>query len=88
MKDEKGYVCLGGFKNVRGVYEWKGLKLEVDETLFDFGTLYEIECESSEPDKAKEMIEELLNHNGIPYSCSIMSKFAIFRSGELPLDNQ
>ncbi|XP_021757854.1 triphosphate tunel metalloenzyme 3-like [Chenopodium quinoa] len=85
VKDESGYVCLGGFKNVRGVYEWKGLTLELDETLFDFGTLYEIECESSEPDKAKEMIEELLKDNGIPYSCSKMSKFAIFRSGELPL---
>lgn len=82
---ESGYVCLGGFKNIRGVYEWKGLELEVDETLFDFGTLYEIECESSEPEKAKEMIEELLKDNGIPYSCSKMSKFAIFRARELPL---
>ncbi|KAL2929812.1 Triphosphate tunel metalloenzyme 3 [Bienertia sinuspersici] len=85
VKEESGYVCLGGFKNVRGVYGWKGLKLELDETLFDFGTLYEIECESSEPDKAKEMIEELLKDNGISYSCSTLSKFAIFRSGELPL---
>ncbi|KAK1392722.1 hypothetical protein POM88_011778 [Heracleum sosnowskyi] len=30
---EKGFVCLGGFRNVRGVYEWKGLKLELDETI-------------------------------------------------------
>lgn len=85
VNGESGYVCLGGFKNVRGVYEWKELELELDETLFDFGTLYEIECESAEPDKAKEMIEELLKENGILYSCSKMSKFAIFRSGELPL---
>ncbi|KAK9697149.1 hypothetical protein RND81_08G018300 [Saponaria officinalis] len=79
-----GYVCLGGFKNVRGVYEWNGLMLELDETLFDFGTLYEVECESTEPDKAKELIEELLKQNGVPYSYSTMSKFAIFRRGELP----
>ncbi|KAL9242469.1 hypothetical protein vseg_016462 [Gypsophila vaccaria] len=79
-----GFVCLGGFKNVRGVYEWNGLKLELDETLFDFGTLYEVECESAEPEKAKELIEEQLKRNGIPYSYSSMSKFAIFRSGKLP----
>ncbi|KAL9223947.1 hypothetical protein vseg_000029 [Gypsophila vaccaria] len=78
------YVCLGGFKNVRGVYEWNGLKLELDETLFDSGTLYEVECESAEPDKAKELIEELLKQSGVPYSYSTMSKFAIFRSGKLP----
>ena len=59
--------------------------MEVDETLFEFGTLYEIECESGEPEKAKEIIEEALKENGIPYSCSKMSKFAIFRSRELPL---
>ena len=84
VKEESGYVCVGGFKNVRGVYDWNGLKLEVDETLFDFGTSYEVECESSEPHKAKEMIEGLLKQSGIPYSNSIMSKFAIFRAGQLP----
>lgn len=81
---EKGFVCLGGFKNVRGVYEWKGLKLELDETMYDFGTCYEIECESTEPEKAKELIEEFLMENGISYTYSEASKFAIFRSGKLP----
>lgn len=81
---EKGFVCLGGFKNVRGVYEWKGLVLELDETMYDFGTCYEIECESTEPEKAKKLIEEFLMENGISYSYSEASKFAIFRSGKLP----
>lgn len=81
---EKGFVGLGGFRNVRGVYEWKGLKLELDETMYDFGTCYEIECESTEPDKAKKLIEEFLMENGISYSYSEASKFAIFRSGKLP----
>ncbi|GMH30674.1 hypothetical protein Nepgr_032517 [Nepenthes gracilis] len=79
------YVCLGGFKNVRRVYEWSGLKLELDETTFDFGTLYEVESETGEPEKAKELIEGLLRKNGIAYSYSTMSKFAIFRSGKLPM---
>ncbi|XP_057787888.1 triphosphate tunnel metalloenzyme 3-like [Salvia miltiorrhiza] len=80
----KGLVCLGGFRNVRGVYEWNGLKLELDETLYSFGTSYEVECESSEPEVAKNLIEGLLQSNGIEYQYSETSKFAIFRSGKLP----
>ena len=41
------------------MYEWKYLKLEVDETDFRFGTLYEIECESSDLEEAKKLIEEI-----------------------------
>lgn len=81
---EKGLVCLGGFKNVRAVYDWNGLKLELDETHYDFGTSYELECESLEPEKTKKLLGELLKKNGISYSYSEVSKFAIFRSGKLP----
>lgn len=79
-----GFVCIGGFRNVRNVYEWKGVKIELDETVFEFGTCYEIECESSEPEKVKKLIEDLLNRNGVPFSYSLESKFAIFMSGRLP----
>ncbi|RVW43830.1 Triphosphate tunel metalloenzyme 3 [Vitis vinifera] len=82
-----GFVCLGGFKNVRDVFEWKGLKLELDETMYDFGTCFEIECESSNPEEAKQVIEGFLKENGISYSDSEASKFAIFRSGKLPQIN-
>ncbi|XP_076885447.1 triphosphate tunnel metalloenzyme 3-like isoform X2 [Bidens hawaiensis] len=82
--NDKGFVGLGGFKNLRHVYEWNGLVIELDETSFEFGTLYEVECESSEPEKAKEMIEGFLKENGVDYSYSVASKFAIFRSGKLP----
>lgn len=87
VKDEfgaSGFVGLGGFGNVRGVFEWNGLKLELDKTTFEFGTLYEIECENTDPDAAKKMIEDLLKENGIAYSYSEVSKFAIFRFGKLP----
>lgn len=80
----KGLVCLGGFRNVRAVYEWQGLKLEVDETGYDFGTCYEVECESDDPQRVKRLIERLLEENGIGFSNSETSKFAIFRSGKLP----
>ncbi|KAF8389152.1 hypothetical protein HHK36_025845 [Tetracentron sinense] len=81
---DKGFVCLGGFRNVRAVYDWKGLKLELDETQFDFGTCYEIECESDDPEAAKKLLEEFLKENGISYSYSEVSKFAVFLSGKLP----
>lgn len=84
MGKEGEFVCLGGFRNVRNVYEWNGLKLEVDESNYDFGTSYEIECESCEPERAKKMLEEFLNQNGISYSYSQLSKFAVFKSRKLP----
>ncbi|KAF5726952.1 hypothetical protein HS088_TW22G00637 [Tripterygium wilfordii] len=77
-------VCLGGFKNVRQVFDWNGLKLEVDETIYDFGTSYEIECETKEPENVKRLIEGLLKDNGVQFSYSDVNKFAVFRSGKLP----
>lgn len=82
--DDKKLVCLGGFRNVRAVHEWNGLKLELDETLYDFGTCYEVECETLEPESTKNLLEELLKSNGIEYSYSKANKFAIFLSGKLP----
>ncbi|KAG8388259.1 hypothetical protein BUALT_Bualt02G0107100 [Buddleja alternifolia] len=80
----EGLVCLGGFRNVRAVFEWNGLNLELDETHYSFGTCFEIECESSEPEIAKNLLELLLKSNGIEYKYSEVSKFAIFRAGKLP----
>ncbi|KAF6140331.1 hypothetical protein GIB67_011350 [Kingdonia uniflora] len=81
---DNGFVCLGGFRNVRAVYDWKGLKLELDETKYDFGTSYEIECESADPEGVKVLLEEFLKENGVDYSYSEVSKFSVFRSGKLP----
>ncbi|KAK8481115.1 hypothetical protein V6N13_032828 [Hibiscus sabdariffa] len=77
-------ICLGGFKNVRGVYVWKGLKLELDETIYDFGVSYEIECESKEPERDKKLIQDFLRENGIDFNYSEVNKFAVFLSGKLP----
>jgi uncharacterized protein YjbK len=78
------FVCLGGFRNVRNVYSWEALKLELDETQYAFGTTYEIECETTEPERFREQLGSLLDSNRIPYSYSTMSKFGIFRSGKVP----
>lgn len=79
-----GFVCLGGFRNVRGVYEWNGLKLELDESNYDFGTCYELECESLNPERDKKVLERFLDENGIRFKYSEVSKFGVFTSGKLP----
>ena len=86
--DKAPFVCLGGFRNTRGVYELEegegqGLVLELDETHFDFGTNYELECETAEPDQAKEVLERLLTVAGVPYEYSRSNKFACFMAGKL-----
>ena len=42
----KHLVCLGGFKNLRQDYNYEGLKMELDETTYEWGTCYEIEIET------------------------------------------
>ncbi|KAJ8768193.1 hypothetical protein K2173_021133 [Erythroxylum novogranatense] len=81
---DMGFVGLGGFENVREVYDWKGLNLEVDETKYGFGVCYEVECETADPEGVKKELEGFLKENGIDYKYSEMSKFAVFRSGKLP----
>ena len=39
-------MCLGGFRNIRGDYDYEGLKLELDETIYEWGTCFEIEVET------------------------------------------
>ncbi|KAH7427637.1 hypothetical protein KP509_10G052700 [Ceratopteris richardii] len=80
----QSFACLGGFRNVRNVFHWKDLVLELDETQYPFGTSYEIECETSDAEHARSVLEDFLHQNGIPFSYSTTSKFATFRSGKLP----
>ena len=94
--DAAPFICLGGFRNTRAVYELEdededgggaggGLVLELDETRFDFGTSYELECETAEPDRVKEVLERLLTVAGVPYEYSRSNKFACFMAGKLLL---
>jgi len=76
--DVKGLKCLGGFKNVRDVFAWEGLKIELDETKYEWGTVYEIECETSEPEKIKDELEALLKREKVQYEYSKVTKFSNF----------
>ncbi|KAJ4953573.1 hypothetical protein NE237_030405 [Protea cynaroides] len=67
-------MCLGGFRNVRTVFDWKQLKLELDETQYDFGTSYEIECESDGPEGVKKLLEGFLMDNGISREAAMVNK--------------
>jgi len=77
-----GFVCLGGFRNRREVYQYGDLHLELDKTTFEFGTVYEIEVETANPVYVKSELESLLNSNGVKYTYSKISKFARFVTGK------
>ncbi|CAK0783688.1 hypothetical protein CVIRNUC_006887 [Coccomyxa viridis] len=74
---------LGGFKNVRSDYDWEGFKLELDETKFDWGTVYEIEVETPDPDQLKAKLELFLKSRDIPYKYNTTTKFANFINRKL-----
>lgn len=76
-------VCLGGFNNTRQEFEWGGHLLELDETKFEWGTLYELECETAEPERLRAELEAFLGELGVAYSYSTTTKFANFRNRTL-----
>lgn len=76
--DASELVCIGGFKNVRKEFSFEGHTLELDETNFEHGTVYEIEVESTDPEPLKEKLEAFLKGQGIEYEYSATTKFANF----------
>lgn len=71
-------VCMGGFNNTRQEVSWKGFTLELDETKYPWGTLYELEAETDKPEALRSQLEAMLQQQDIPYSYSKTSKFANF----------
>ena len=80
---EGGFVGLGGFRNIRDVFVWEGETLELDETLYEWGTLYELECETERPEVVKPRLEALLRGAGVDFRDSTTSKFSNFRNRTL-----
>eukprot|EP00887_Chlorella_sp_A99_P006098 scaffold22.g6098.t1 len=76
-------VGLGGFLNVRQEYEWRGQLLELDETRYEWGTLYELECETSEPERLRGDLEAFLGQRNIPFAYSANTKLLAAAPGEL-----
>ena len=76
-------VGLGGFKNIRKEIKWEGELLEVDETVYEWGTIHEIECETTEPERVRDKLESFLNENGIAYEFKETTKFGNFMNKTL-----
>lgn len=71
--------CLGGFKNNRTVMDWSDHVIELDETLYEWGTVYEIELETDEPEKIQQKLEDFLKEHNVPFTYSGRTKFGNFR---------
>lgn len=71
--------CLGGFKNDRTVFAWCGQTIELDETKYEWGTVYEIELETDEPEKIQQKLEDFLKEGGVSFTYSGRTKFGNFR---------
>jgi adenylate cyclase class IV len=69
---------LGGFHNLRKVYRWRGFTLELDQTMYPWGTVHELECETEHPESLRESLEEYLKEIKVPYTYATKSKFANF----------
>jgi uncharacterized protein YjbK len=69
---------LGGFKNIRKVCLWEGHTLEIDETCYDWGTVYEVECETDQPHAVRDQLGEYLTGNGIGFKYNTNTKFMNF----------
>jgi adenylate cyclase class IV len=83
FKFGKGLQYLGGFDNKRMVYDWRGFTLEVDQTSYPWGCMYEIECETETPEQLKESLEAMLTKHNIPFEDSQRSKFQNFLNKSL-----
>jgi len=78
-----GLVGLGGFDNERKELRWGDVTLELDRTAFAHGTLYELECETDDPEALKARMEAELRAAGVRYSLGVTSKYANFINGTL-----
>ena len=68
-------VCLGGFRNVRSDFDWAGCKLELDETQYEWGTVYEIEVESvrARPKPAYRLRSSALACLAVPWTSAAVA---------------
>lgn len=83
LPDPSDFLMICQFQNQRDVYYYEGFKLEVDKSSYEFGIAYEIEIESTEPERAKSVVEKLLTDNGIGFGFSKRSKYGNLKAGSI-----
>ncbi|KAG0300916.1 hypothetical protein BGZ97_003021 [Linnemannia gamsii] len=79
----EGYSHMGRFKNVRHKYRWDEYLVEIDRTSYPHGIAYEVEIESTDPEKAKARLTALLQEHDIPFGNSQQNKFENMLLGTL-----
>jgi adenylate cyclase class IV len=93
--------CLGGFKNTRREVAWEFWSsgegtddaaarehalVELDETAYEWGTVYELEAEApgaAAAERLRDALEAALKERGVAFSRSTVSKFRNFIRREL-----
>jgi uncharacterized protein YjbK len=86
-------TCLGGFKNTRREVPWEFFVgeggsgsteqrlVELDETAYEWGTVYELEAEApgaAAAERLRDALESVLRDAGVTFSRSTVSKFRNF----------
>eukprot|EP00158_Paraphelidium_tribonemae_P002067 Partr_v1_DN25087_c2_g1_i1_m50733 putative Adenylate cyclase len=74
---------IGRYQTIRKKFRWNELVLELDETMYSFGTAYEIEVETEQPEIVKLQLERLLRDNDIHFKNSGRNKFVNMIRGSI-----
>lgn len=80
---ETAWKVVGEFKTLRLKIPWTSETVELDETTYPFGTGWEIEIETTNPEQVKKQMESLLNENGIAFTESKRNKFLNLINGTI-----
>ncbi|KAJ3375303.1 hypothetical protein GGF31_004421 [Allomyces arbusculus] len=79
------WMLAGTFTTTRTPVSWiEGLTLELDECSFP-GTadaLYEVECETADPDRIKPLLAAWLTDHGISFTESTENKYVVMRKAQ------
>ena len=63
---------------MRKVVPWQGETLEIDETQYPWGTVYEVECETKSPEDVRTKLGAFMNEHGISHKYNTTTKFQNF----------
>ncbi|KNE61434.1 hypothetical protein AMAG_18626 [Allomyces macrogynus ATCC 38327] len=79
------WMLAGTFTTTRTPASWiEGLTLELDECSFPgrANALYEVECETADPDRIKPLLEAWLADRGISFAESTENKYVVMRKAQ------
>ncbi|KAL1922766.1 uncharacterized protein VTP21DRAFT_9142 [Calcarisporiella thermophila] len=78
-----GYKLVGRYATLREKYRWRTMVVELDATTFDFGRMYEMEVETTEPERVRAELEDFLREHQLNYAYSTRNKFNNMVAGSI-----